>query len=126
MAGKDSITSHRRISTESIQPPLKPASRPRPTPTTTDKATEARPTISEMRAPYISADRMSRPWSSVPRMYFQPPSSLQTGGMRASLSSRVVRSNGLWGATQPANSAQNTHTAAMSAATMAVGELRKL
>ncbi len=51
MAGKDSITSHRRISRPSIQPPRKPASKPSATPTTTDSSTEARPTISEMRAP---------------------------------------------------------------------------
>ena len=29
------------------------------------------PTSSEMRAPYISADRMSRPWSSVPSRYLR-------------------------------------------------------
>ena len=51
MAGKDSITSHRRMSKASSQPPLKPANKPRPTPTTTDKITEARPTIKEMREP---------------------------------------------------------------------------
>jgi hypothetical protein len=51
MAGKDSITSHRRISTASIQPPRKPASRPSATPTTTDSSTDASPTTSEMRAP---------------------------------------------------------------------------
>ncbi len=51
MAGNDSITSHRRMSTASIQPPRNPASNPSATPTTTDSTTEAIPTISEMRAP---------------------------------------------------------------------------
>jgi hypothetical protein len=47
-------------------PPTKPDSSPRPTPTTIDSSTDATPTNSEMRAPYMMADRMSRPWSSVP------------------------------------------------------------
>src|SRR6218665_77136 len=80
MGGKDSITSHNRISTASIQPPRKPASRPRDTPSATDSSTETRPTTSEMRAPYISAERMSRPCSSVPSRYFVEPRSLQAGG----------------------------------------------
>ena len=66
MGGKDSITSHTRIRKASSRPPTNPDSSPRLTPTTTDSSTEARPTNSEMRAPYISAERMSRPWSSVP------------------------------------------------------------
>jgi hypothetical protein len=39
------------MSKASIQPPRKPASKPRPTPTTTDKMTEAKPTTKEMREP---------------------------------------------------------------------------
>ncbi len=69
---------------------------------------------------------MSRPWSSVPNGYFQEPPSLHAGGSRASLNSSVLRSNGLCGATQPANSEQNTHTTAIAAAPMATGEVRKL
>ena len=42
------------------------------------------------------------------------------------VSSSVVRSNGLCGATQPANTAQNTQTSAISAAPIAIGEVRKL
>src|SRR6218665_1526172 len=80
MGGKESITSHSRISTASIQPPRKPASRPRDTPSATDSSTETMPTTSEMRAPYISAERMSRPCSSVPSRYFVEPRSLQAGG----------------------------------------------
>jgi len=69
---------------------------------------------------------MSRPWSSVPSTYFQLPCAIHTGGRRESDSSSVLRSNGLCGATQPANSAQNVHTSAISAARMATGEDRKL
>ena len=38
------------------------------------------PTKSEMRAPYISAERMSRPCSSVPSRYLGVPPSIQAGG----------------------------------------------
>ncbi len=51
---------------------------------------------------------------------------LVEGSRRAWLSSSVVRSKGLWGATKSANTAQNTQMAAMSAAIMAIGEVRKL
>ena len=69
---------------------------------------------------------MSRPWSSVPSRYLALPFSIQAGGRRASDNSSVVRSSGLCGATQWANRAQKTQTKAMAAATMAVGEVRKL
>ena len=126
MDGNDSMTSHTRMMKASVLPPTKPDSRPRPTPSTTDSSTEAMPTSSEMRAPYISAERMSRPWSSVPNRYSLLPPSCQAGGSRASDNSSDARSNGLCGATTSANSAQNRHTAAMTAAAMAMGELRKL
>ena len=126
MAGNDNITSHKRISAASTQPPRKPASRPSTTPMTTDRITDANPTASEMRAPYISADRMSRPWSSVPSTKFALPSLVQAGGSRALARSSVARSNGLCGATQPANTAQNTQTSATSVAPMATGDVRKL
>jgi len=54
------------------------------------------------------------------------PISLHAGGSRASLSSSVVRSNGLWGATHPANTEQNRQISAMAAASMATGDVRKL
>ena len=79
-----------------------------------------------MRAPYISAERMSRPWSSVPSRYLRLPSLSQAGGSRASDNSSDARSNGLCGATQLAKSAQNTHRKATAAAPMATGEVRKL
>ena len=74
----------------------------------------------------MMAERMSRPWSSVPSKNLVLPPSIQAGGKRASLSSSEARSNGLVGATQPANTAENRHTKAMAAATMAVGDWRKL
>src|SRR5574343_788500 len=83
MAGKDNITSHNRIKTASTQPPQKPANKPRKTPTRTDKATDAKPTAKEMRAPYINADKMSRPWSSVPNQKPACPPSVHAGGKRA-------------------------------------------
>ena len=61
IGGKDSITSQMRISKVSIQPPRKPASRPSVTPISTDRITEMMPTAREMRAPYIKAERISRP-----------------------------------------------------------------
>ena len=54
------------------------------------------------------------------------PSCIHAGGLRASLSSSVVRSKGLCGATSPANTAQKTQTAAIAAARIAIGEVRKL
>ena len=51
MAGKDNMTSHRRMRNASNQPPLKPASKPKLTPTNKDKITEAKPTTKEMREP---------------------------------------------------------------------------
>jgi hypothetical protein len=59
---------------------------------------------------------MSRPWSSVPRTgsaWSRRP--FQAGGRRASLSSSVARSNGLCGATQLANTAQNMQISATAA-----------
>ena len=124
--GKDSITSHSRMMKASSRPPTKPESSPSVTPTSADTTTEATPTNSEMRAPYISAERMSRPWSSVPSRYFVVPPSSQAGGRRESPSSSVARSKGSCGATQPAKTAQKAQTSATAAATMATGERRKL
>jgi hypothetical protein len=65
-AGNDSITSQMRMMKASVLPPTKPASRPSVTPINIETITDATPTNKEMREPNISADRMSRPWSSVP------------------------------------------------------------
>ena len=71
--GRTACTSQMRMMKASIRPPTKPASRPSATPISIDSSTDATPTTSEMRAPYISADRMSRPWSSVPSRYLALP-----------------------------------------------------
>ncbi len=78
----------------SVLPPTKPENSPRLTPTSIEISTEATPTSREMRAPYIRAERMSRPWSSVPSRYFGVPPSIQLGGRRESASSSVARSKG--------------------------------
>ena len=126
MEGKDSITSQVRMMSASTLPPKKPASKPSDTPITTERKTEAAPTSKEMRAPNIRADKMSRPWSSVPSGYLALPSLSQAGGKRASISSSVAKSNGLCGATTLANTEQNTQTKATMPAAMATGEVRKL
>ena len=122
--GNDSITSQIRMMKASTLPPTKPASKPRPTPISIDNITEASPTKSEMRAPYISADSKSRPWSSVPSRYFRLPPSIHDGGRRESISSSEARSKGLCGATRLANSAQKMQTKAIKAASIATGELQ--
>ena len=65
-AGNDSMTSQTRMISASSLPPTKPDSRPSVTPISTEKKTDAMPTNNEMREPNINAERMSRPWSSVP------------------------------------------------------------
>ena len=79
-----------------------------------------------MRAPYRIADRMSRPWSSVPSRNAGLPLASQAGGLNASSRLTEARSNGLCGATQGANTAPPTHTSAATAATIVTGEWRKL
>mmetsp|Transcript_9617 Transcript_9617/g.22304 ORF Transcript_9617/g.22304 Transcript_9617/m.22304 type:complete len:250 (-) Transcript_9617:6741-7490(-) len=125
MDGKDSITSQTRITRASTRPPTKPANKPRLTPNSMDSSTEAMPTSSDMRVPYIRADRMSRPCPSVPSRYLGSPPASQAGGLSESSSSSVARSNGLCGATTSANSAQVRQTNATPAASIATGELRK-
>ena len=51
IAGKESITSHTRISTVSIQPPANPAVTPSPTPITMESATLTRLIESDKRSP---------------------------------------------------------------------------
>jgi hypothetical protein len=63
---------------------------------------------------------------AMPSRYLLEPSADQAGGRRASLSSSVVRSNGLCGATKPANTEQKMQMRATAAAAIATGEVRKL
>src|SRR5512142_3337215 len=62
------------------------------------KKTEAMPTPSEMRAPCMMVDRMSRPWLSVPSGYWARPFSSQAGGVKASLRFSAAMLNGSCGA----------------------------
>ena len=134
IGGKLSMTSHRRIKKLSTQPPKNPASKPNSTPTSTEIITEANPTASEIRAPYINVDKISRPWSSVPSRYMRvpPPMSCGTacaahdGARRAWSSTSVVKSNGACGATSSANNAQKIQMNATVAAPIAMGEVLKL
>ena len=61
--------------------------------------TEAKPTTSDSRVPYMIEERMSRPWSSVPSGKAQSPSGdSSTGGFSPSLRLSVAGSNGVCGA----------------------------
>ena len=55
-----------RISTASTQPPAEPATGPTSSPTGAASTATSTTTNSVMREPWISRERMSRPWSSVP------------------------------------------------------------
>src|SRR5664279_4151379 len=89
---------------------------------TRESSTDAAPTKSEMRAPNISAERTSRPCSSVPSRYLTVPPVIHEGGSIESLSSRVARSKGSCGAMKFANTAQATQTRATTAAVRAIGD----
>ena len=64
--GQASIASTTRPITESIQPPANPASNPSGTPTPDAMPTETSPASMVARAPIITRDSTSRPFSSVP------------------------------------------------------------
>src|SRR6185436_18201792 len=71
-----------REATTSITPPKNAAARPIAIPSTNDTLITARPMKSEMRAPWMSRDSMSRPRPSVPRMKRHDPPSAHTGAAR--------------------------------------------
>src|SRR5205085_15839 len=61
--------------------------------------TEAKPTTSDRRVPYMIDDSTSRPWSSVPSGNVHSPSAdSSTGGFSPSLRLSVAGSNGVCGA----------------------------
>src|SRR3954452_18666108 len=78
-----------------------------------------------MRAPYMMAERTSRPWSSVPSANNGSPSSAQTGGLKASPRFSVARSKGLCGAIHGASSAPRMQTTATTAEATVTGERLK-
>ncbi len=67
MNGTERITSMRRASSVSTQPPKYPEIRPTVTPSTTVSRVAVTPTSNEIRAPYAVRTRMSRPSGSVPK-----------------------------------------------------------
>ena len=86
---------------ERVEPPADVAGEsPRATPSTIANATEARPMPSEMRAPCMMVDRMSRPWLSLPRRKAGSPPSIQAGGLNAAFRSSAAASNGFCGEIQ--------------------------
>ena len=125
MAGNDSITSHRRISTASIQPP---ESRPAGQAHAHDHRQQHRRQAHHQRDAGAVDQCRKNVTALVVRaqQIFGGAMLAPGGGRRASLNSSVARSKGLCGATQPAKTEQNTHTSAIKAATIAMGEVRKL
>ncbi len=76
--------------------------------------------------PYMMADRISRPWLSVPSGLDQSASGIPTGGLKLSSSDSDATSIGSCGASQGANTAATTRISATSADPTATGEVRKL
>ena len=64
--GKASIMSTRRMTRVSVRPPRYPAARPRAVPRVREMPMQMPPMRKEMREPWITRLRMSRPNSSVP------------------------------------------------------------
>src|SRR5204863_6633439 len=89
--------------------------------------TEANPTTSDNRVPYMIEDRTSRPWSSVPSGKLQSPSSeTKIGGFSPSLRLSVEGSNGVCGASTGERNATTMITRVATAATMVSPEDLKL
>ena len=64
--GIDNSTSTARIMSASSQPPKKPETAPKITPTSVATAAEAKPMKSDVWPPYMRRPRMSKPVPSVP------------------------------------------------------------
>ena len=70
--GKAKNTSEMRISTVSMRPPKKPASKPMGTPMPMASEMTTTPTMSEVRAPNTTWEKMSWPRSLVPIRWLTP------------------------------------------------------
>src|SRR5882724_3454378 len=89
--------------------------------------TEARPTTSDRRVPYMMELSTSLPWSSVPSGKVQSPSGeISTGGFRPSLRLSVAGSNGVCGASSGDRNATATMKRVAAAAVIVIGEDLKL
>src|SRR6476659_1127125 len=96
-------------------------------PSTMATITEAKPTTSDSRVPYMIEESTSRPWSSVPSGKLQSPSlDTNTGGFRPSLRLRVDGSNGVCGASTGERKATTTISSVAAAATTVSVEDLKL
>ena len=81
---------------------------------------------SEILAPCMMVERMSRPWLSVPRTNAGSPPSIHAGGLNAELRSSAAGLNGSCGEIQGDSAAPRTQMSVRSAATTVTGERRKL
>ena len=81
------------------------------------------PMPSEMRAPCMMVERMSRPWLSLPRGKARSPPSSQAGGLKAAFRSSAAASNGFCGEIHGENAAAPTQTSVSAAAAMVTGDL---
>src|SRR5687768_2509761 len=89
--------------------------------------TDAKPTTSDRRVPYMIELSTSLPWSSVPRGNVQSPSGeTRTGGFSPSLRLKVAGSNGVWGASTGERNATATMKNVAAAAVTVMGEDLKL
>ena len=75
------IRSMMRMIRVSTRPPNEAAVSPSATPMTVETTITDRPMNSEMRAPWMMRESMSRPTASVPSGKAQSPPSIQTGGI---------------------------------------------
>ena len=96
------------------------------TPVTMANRTDSKPTSRLMRMPYMIADSTSRPWLSVPSGLDQSASAIPIGGLKLSSRDNDATSIGSCGASNGASTAAMTRISAISAATTATGEVRKL
>src|SRR6266478_6440200 len=96
-------------------------------PSTMAKITDAKPTSSDSRVPYMIDDSTSLPWSSVPNGKVQSPSSeINTGGFRPSERLSVAGSNGVCGASAGERNATAMMKKVTTAAVTVIGEDLKL
>ena len=96
-------------------------------PSTMATTTEAKPTTSDRRVPYMIELSTSLPWSSVPSGKVQSPSGeTRTGGFSPSLRLSVAGSNGVCGASTGERNARATISRVTTAAITVIGEDLKL
>src|SRR5580692_2236700 len=94
-------------------------------PISIETMTEAKPTTSDRRVPYMIEDSTSRPWSSVPITKDQSPSAIQAGGFSPSERLSEPGSKGVCGASSGDRKATATiSTVTTAATTVSVEDLK--